>query len=196
MKTLFLIVALPAFLALADETHSAAVATPDHQQPVGAVSSPLSPSTLTLQINKSMVLERPQGVRRISISNPDIAEAVAVSSTEILINGKTTGDTNLILWDPKGNRTTFDITVLSDLRTVESVQSQLDSELGPGITVTSDGKNVFLRGTASTVIAADRAVNIASTLGKVVNLLRVTLPPSTTQILLKVRFATVSRSAA
>lgn len=195
MKPLLLIVTVPGVLALADDTHSAA-AKQEQQRPAVAVAKAQSPFTLTLQVNKSMVLERPEGVRRISISNPDIAEAVAVSVTEILINGKSTGDTNLILWDPKGNRSTFDITVSSDSRSVESVQSQLDSELGPGITVTSDGKNVFLRGTAQDVISADRAVNIASTLGKVVNLLHVNVPPSTTQILLKVRFATVSRSAA
>ena len=43
--------------------------------------------------------------------------------------------------------------------------------------------------------AAGRAVAIASTLGKVVNLLRVEVPPSECQVLLKVRFADVDRSA-
>ena len=36
---------------------------------------------------------------------------------------------------------------------------------------------------------------IAATLGKVVNLLHVTVPPVETQILLKVRFANVDRKA-
>src|SRR6185369_5965157 len=40
-----------------------------------------------------------------------------------------------------------------------------------------------------------RAVDIASTLGKPVNLLRVTIPGTDQQILLKVRFADVDRSA-
>jgi pilus assembly protein CpaC len=44
-------------------------------------------------------------------------------------------------------------------------------------------------------IAAARAESIAGTLGKVVDLLRVTVPKQEPQILLKVRFATVSRSA-
>jgi pilus assembly protein CpaC len=54
---------------------------------------------------------------------------------------------------------------------------------------------VFLNGTVKDTIAADRALGIASTLGKVVNLLRVSTPAGEAQILLKVRFADVDRSA-
>ena len=59
-----------------------------------------------------------------------------------------------------------------------------------------DAKTVFLRGTVPDAFAADRASNIAGALGKVVNLLRVIVPPNAQQILLKVRFATVSRTLA
>jgi len=58
-----------------------------------------------------------------------------------------------------------------------------------------EGDNVFLRGTVPTLTAAQRAVDIASTLGKPVNLLRVNIPGTEAQILLKVRFADVDRSA-
>jgi pilus assembly protein CpaC len=153
-------------------------------------------SDLNVPFNKSIVLERPAGVRRISVSNGDVADAVAVSSTEILLNGKTPGETNLIVWDPKGNRSTFNIHVLSDSKDIEYVRSELARELGPNVSLSVEGKNAFLRGTVPDVIAADRAFSIASTAGKVINLLRVTVPPASTQILLKVRFATVSRTAA
>ncbi|HZS56271.1 MAG TPA: pilus assembly protein N-terminal domain-containing protein [Bryobacteraceae bacterium] len=153
-------------------------------------------SDLNVPYNKSIVLERPAGVRRISISNGDIAEAVAVSSTEILLNGKTPGETNLIVWDPKGNRSTFNIHVLNDSKDVDAVRAELAREVGPNVSLSYEDKTAFLRGTVDDPITADRAYNIASTLGKVVNLLRVTVPASAPQILLKVRFATVSRSAA
>jgi pilus assembly protein CpaC len=151
---------------------------------------------VTVPFNKSIVLERPDGIRRISVSNPEIAEAVAVSSTEILLNGKSPGDTNMIVWDPKGNRSTFDLHVPSDSKSIDSVRGELAREVGPSVSLTQEGKTVFLRGTVSDPIAADRAASIASALGSVVNLLRVTVPPSAPQILLKVRFASVSRSAA
>src|SRR5262249_54165278 len=56
--------------------------------------------------------------------------------------------------------------------------------------------SVFLRGIVPDLTAADRAMAIASTLGKTVNLLRVNVPATDAQILLKVRFADVDRSAA
>lgn len=166
------------------------------QLPAATNQTPANGTDLTVPFNKSIVLERPGGVRRISVTNGDIVEAVAVSSTEILLNGKAPGDTSLIVWDPKGNRSNFDIRVLSDSKDIDSVRVELARELGPNVTVTTDGKTAFLRGTVPDVIAADRAFSIASALGKVVNLLRVTVPPAPTQVLLKVRFATVSRSAA
>lgn len=55
---------------------------------------------------------------------------------------------------------------------------------------------MFLHGTVNDVTAATRASAIASTLGKVVNLLQVKVPDAEPQILIKVRFANVDRTAA
>ena len=56
--------------------------------------------------------------------------------------------------------------------------------------------NIFLRGTVKDLTSSTRAVQIASTAGKVVNLLNVEVPASDPQILLKVRYASVDRSKA
>jgi hypothetical protein len=45
------------------------------------------------------------------------------------------------------------------------------------------------------VTAAERVMSIVATLGKAVNLLRVEIPPVESQVVLKVRFANVDRSA-
>ncbi len=152
-------------------------------------------SILTVTVSKSVVLEHSDGVRRISISNPEIVEAVAVSSTELLLNGKSAGDTTLMMWDTGGKRLSFDIHVALNTSNLDAVRDELSREVGPNISLSLEGGNVFLRGTADNQIAADRAANIAGTLGKVINLLRVVVPSSQPQILLKVRFANVSRSA-
>jgi pilus assembly protein CpaC len=78
----------------------------------------------------------------------------------------------------------------------DAVRRQLAAEIG-GDSVTLDYENdtAFLRGTVPDVTAAERAVVIASTLGKVVNLLYVAVPAMEPQILLKVRFANVDRAA-
>lgn len=154
-----------------------------------------SANDLTVVVNNSIVLERGTELRRISISNPDIAEAVAVSATEVLINGKSAGDTTLILWDAKGERVRYEVHVVPDNSKFDIVRNQLLKEVGPAASLTIEDGNVFLRGTVADITLADRAAAIAATLGKVVNLLRVVVPPGAPQILLKVRFANVSRSA-
>ena len=130
------------------------------------------------------------------MANGEIAEAVAVSSNEVLINGKAPGETSLILWDAKGSRTRFEIHVVANDGKLEAVRRELREELaGQDVSLTLEDGNVFLRGTVKEVNAADRAAAIAATLGKVVNLLRVLVPTADPQILLKVRFANVDRSA-
>jgi pilus assembly protein CpaC len=156
----------------------------------------MSKSSVSVPVNESTVLDHPVGIRRISIANPDIAEAVAVSTNEIVVNGKAVGDTSLIVWDLKGARSILDVHVVANSSKMDTVRAELLKEAGPDVSVDSQEGTVFLNGTVANETAAIRAFNIASTLGKVVNLLRVTTPLSEPQILLKVRFADVDRTAA
>jgi len=153
-------------------------------------------SAIAVSLNGSTVLDHAVGIRRISIANPEIAEAVAVSTNEIVVNGKAAGDTSLIVWDLKGNRTMLDVHVIGNTLKIDTVRAELLKEAGPDVTIDAQEGTVFLNGTVANETAAVRAFNIASTLGKVVNLLRVNTPPAEAQILLKVRFADVDRSVA
>lgn len=153
-------------------------------------------TSVSVVVNKSIVLENTKGVRRISIANPEIAEGVAASTTEVLVNGKAPGETTLILWDQSDHRTIFDVHVLPNSSKLDAVRHQLTEEFpGQDLAIAQDGGEFLLRGTANDLVAADRAVSIASSLGKVINLLNVTVPSSDPQILLKVRFASIDRSA-
>lgn len=152
--------------------------------------------TFVVGVNKSNILENQTGIKRISVANTDIAEAVAVSKTEVLVNGKAPGETSLILWDLSGQRTAFDVHVqVPDFR-ADVMRDELNREMaGQDVSFTYEGGVVFLRGTVNDLSSADRATAIASTLGKVVNLLNVKVAPAEPQILLKVRFADVDRTA-
>ncbi len=158
---------------------------------------PMDGSELFVGINQSNVLENRTGVKRISIANPEVAEAVAVNQNEVLVNGKTPGDTTLIVWDLKGQRTMFTVHVTLADSKPDIIRAELQKEL-PGQDVSFNFSNgtVFLRGLVNDVVAADRAAAIASSLGHVVNLLNVKVPEADPQILLKVRFANVDRTAA
>jgi len=149
---------------------------------------------VTVEVNCSAILDRPAGVKRISIANGDIAEAVATSTTEVIINGKTAGDTTLIVWDQTGSRSVLSVHVLPPSSKIDLVRDEITREAGQNVTLTAQDGLFFLNGTAKDLSSADRALDIASSLGKVVNLLRVTTPAGQPQILLKVRFADIDRS--
>jgi pilus assembly protein CpaC len=161
---------------------------------IGAVK--LESTRLVTYVNKSELIESDVSIRRVSVGNPELVEVVAVSNRELVVNAKAAGETTLIVWSAAG-RKPFNVVVLPLPGKVEGVRRQFEQEFGgQDVTLTFEDGSVFLRGTVKDMTAAGRAVAIASTLGKVVNLLRVEVPPSAYQVLLKVRFADVDRSAA
>jgi pilus assembly protein CpaC len=163
--------------------------------------APVQDSTneVAVAVGKTLLIDCAQPVARVAVGLGEVAEASAVSPTEILINGKAPGETSLIIWDRKGGRQFFNVTVRPSSAVTTDNLSAIRRELAlelPGDTlkVTSENSMVFLRGTVKDLNGSARAVQIASTGGKVVNLLNVNVPPADPQILLKVRFASVDRS--
>jgi len=153
---------------------------------------------LFVTVGKSLVIDSPVTIERVSVANGELAEAVAVTPREVLVNGKAPGETSLIIWQQGGNRLMFDVNVRPSTRALEAVRNELQKELpGQNVNITLENNIVFLRGTVDDLVSADRAVAIASTLGgkATVNLLKVKVPPIEPQVLLKVRFADVDRSA-
>jgi pilus assembly protein CpaC len=158
-----------------------------------------STNDLTVAVGKSVLVDCVQPIERIAVGSADVAEATAVSPTEVMLNGKAPGETSLIVWQKGGARQFFNIQVhasnYANNDRLESLRRELRTELpGQTLRVTSENGLVFLRGTVKDLNSSDRAVEIASTLGKVVNLLYVDVPPAQPQILLKVRFASLDRS--
>jgi pilus assembly protein CpaC len=151
---------------------------------------------LTVTNGKSLIVDSPVRIERVSVANPSVAEAVAVSPREVVINGRAPGETSIIVWQEGGNRLIFDLTVRGTTSHIQAIRRELSEELaGQPVTINQEGDNVFVRGTVRDMSSADRAIAIASTLGKPVNLLRVNIPGTESQILLKVRFADVDRAA-
>ena len=152
---------------------------------------------LAVTVGKSVLVDSPQQIERISVANGELAEAVAITPREVLVNGKVAGETSMIIWQQGGNRLFFDLTVQRSEARIDGIRRELAQELrGNGeVTISQEGESVFLRGTVADLTAAQRAVDIASTLGKPVNLLHVNIPEVQPQILLRVKFADVDRSS-
>ncbi len=175
-----------------------AQAPPAGAQPAAATNQD-STNDLSLAVGKSVVLDLARPVVRIVVGLGGFAEAQAVSPTQILLSGKAPGETSLIIWDQTGGRQFFNVSVrqstFSSQDALDGVRRELRAELpGQNVRVSQDNGVIFLRGTVSNLNNSDRAVMIASTAGKVVNLLNVNVPAPEPQILLKVRFASIDRT--
>lgn len=151
---------------------------------------------LFVTVGKSLVVDSPVNIQRVAVANGELAEALAVNPREVLVNGKATGETSMIIWQQGGNRLFFDLTVRPSNTKAAAVQQEIDHEFpGQDIKIALQGETVFVRGTAKDLVSADRAVAMAGSLGKPLNLLHVAVPPTEAQILLKVKFADVDRLA-
>jgi pilus assembly protein CpaC len=158
-----------------------------------------SANDLSVAVGKTVLVDCASPIERVSIGLGDIAEVHATSSTEIMVNGKTPGETSLIIWDNHGGRQFFNVTVRANASVLDDqldgIRRELSTEFpGQALKVTSDDGILFLRGTVKNLGDSTRAFKIASVAGKVVNLLDVKVPDSDPQILLKVRFISVDRS--
>jgi pilus assembly protein CpaC len=150
-------------------------------------------------VGKSALVDFTKPVIRVAVGLGDVAEATAVSPTEVMVNGRAPGNTSLIVWEQGGERQFFNVAVHPSRAASDDTLTSLRRELkialpGQNITIASENNLVFLRGTVNDLASSDRAVQMASSAGKVVNLLYVNVPPPPQQILLKVRFAAVDRN--
>jgi pilus assembly protein CpaC len=154
---------------------------------------------LFVAVDKSVLVDIARPIQRIAVGLGEFAEATAVSPNEVLVNGKAPGETSLIVWEAGGGRQFFNVIVrpsaVAANDRMEALRRQLKAELpDQAVRVTLENGLIFLRGTVKDLTSSDRAVQIASTAGKVVNLLYVNVPSADPQILLKVKFASVDRS--
>ena len=168
-------------------------------QPAPEASSQDSANELFVTVGQSVLVDTTQPITRVAVGLGDVAEATATSPTEIMVNGKAPGITSLIVWEAQGGRQFFKVTVRPSSYVqndaLAGVQRQLRMELpGQQLKLSSESGLIFLRGTVNDLNSSQRALEIASTAGKVVNLLYVDVPPAQPQILLKVRFASVDRT--
>ena len=104
---------------------------------------PAGARELFVTAGKSIIVDSPVPIQRVSVANDAIAQAVATSPREVLINGKAPGET-LVIWQQNGQRQFFDVAVTPRNR-LETVRHELSEELnGQNVTITQ-GDTVFHR---------------------------------------------------
>jgi len=160
--------------------------------PISSAGEHRDVNRLELTVGKSKVLDLPVTIKRASLANPDVADTVVLSPTQIYVTGKTIGVTNLTLWNESGKMAgMYDVVIAPDVtRLKENLHKTMPEE--KGILVTSDHDHITLSGTASNSINLNRAVSMAEAYApkKTVNAMQVA---GVQQVMLEVRVAEMSR---
>ncbi len=151
-------------------------------------------STISVPMNRAVVVESETPFAELSIANPAIADISSLSDRTIYVLGKTPGLTTLTLLDRSGQLiTNVDVRVAAD---VSEFKERLQQILpGEKIEVRTANDGIVLSGTVSSMQKLDRALDLAERYApeRVSNLMSV---GGVQQVMLKVRFAEMQRSVA
>ena len=148
---------------------------------------------LRVRVNKSVLINTRDRLKRVSVTDPTVADAVVVSPNQVLIHGRSPGEVSLLLWDEAERSRTFDLRVDIDVTAAaEEINRILPNNK---IAVSASRNAIVLSGKVDSKETAERVGLVASAYSKnVVNVL--TFGPSSTQeVLLEVHFAEVNRVA-
>jgi pilus assembly protein CpaC len=137
-------------------------------RPVAAASAPeqgcrgeaARPAAMSLQMGKSTMLRLPEPVRRRSVGNPAVVQAMLVAPDTLYIAGVDVGSTNMIVQGRSGLCSVIDITIAMD---PGGLQATLAAAMPDEkeIRVMAANDTLILTGTASDATAVMRAVELA-----------------------------------
>ncbi|NRB34543.1 MAG: type II and III secretion system protein family protein [Rhodobacteraceae bacterium] len=151
-------------------------------------------STISVPMNRAMVVESDIPFAEVSIANAGIADISSLSERTIYILGKTPGRTTMTLLDPTGRLiSNVTISVSTDVSEFKERLNQILPDETIEVRTANDG--IVLSGTVSSVARLSRAMELAERYapGRVSNLMSV---GGVQQVMLKVRFAEMNRSVA
>jgi pilus assembly protein CpaC len=192
-----LVVYIIVILVAAPQAQSPQAFTPNGPGSSPVIRDAASGSEIDLLVGRSTVLNVGSPIARVSLTVPDIADAMVTAPTQLLIHGKTPGTISLFVWDKAGSIKTYEVNVRRDLVALKEHLKQLFP--GEDITVLGSGKDVVLSGTVASKYVVEKAAEVAGGYvekkDNVVNLMKQQEGVASNQVMLRVRFAEVSRSA-
>jgi pilus assembly protein CpaC len=159
--------------------------------------APTDSLAVTLLVGRSVVVDVATPITRVSLTSADVADALVTSPSQLLVHGKLPGSISMFVWNHEGTIQRYEITVQRDLERLRTdVKHLFPSE---PIEVQGNGKFVVLSGKVSTKDVMEKAASLAAGFvdkkEEVLTLLQVDPNTRTDQVLLRVRFAEVSRAA-
>jgi pilus assembly protein CpaC len=160
------------------------------QVPQGAAESS---APLRVMVGKSLLINTTERLKRVSVTDPTVAEAMVVTPTQILVHGRSAGEISLLIWDELERSRSFDLRVDVDVSACAEEEHRVFPD--EQISVTASRSAIVLSGHVSTEDVSKRAGEIAQAYSKnVVNVLTFG-PVGAQEVLLQVTFAEVDRNA-
>jgi pilus assembly protein CpaC len=177
----------------ASQAPAQAPAAETPQADVRAQNESSGPAPLRVMVGKSLLINTTERLKRVSVTDPTVADVQVVTPTQILVHGKAPGEVSLLIWDELERSRSFDLRVDVDITAAaEEMRRVFPDEQ---ISVEPSRNAIVLSGHVSTENVAKRAGQIADAYSKsVVNVLTFG-PVGAQEILLEVKFADVDRSA-
>lgn len=166
--------------------HPATASVPAPSEATGA-------APLRVMVGKSLLINTSERLKRVSVTDPAVADVQVVTPTQILVHGRSAGEVSLLIWDELERSRSFDLRVDVDVTAAaEEEKSVFPDEQ---ILVTPSRSAIVLSGHVSDETVATRAGKIAEAYSKnVVNVLTFG-PKGAQEVLLEVKFAEVDRTA-
>lgn len=140
-------------------------------------------------VGKTQLIKFDEPVKRISLTDPSLADLVLLSPKELLLNGKKAGRTSLLFWGSSEKPVFFNMVVQQDTDAVIQAIEQVAPNENVKYTFTDDG--LILSGKISSTTVKKNIENLVGAYG--VKLLDLTESP-TKQVLLEVKIAEASRT--
>ena len=154
---------------------------------------PQGPAPLRVMVDKSLLINTTERLKRISVTDPSVAFATVITPTQILVHGRSPGEVSLLIWDELERSRSFDLRVDVDVSAASDEEHRVFPE--EQITVSPSRSAIVLSGHVTTEDVAKRAGELAAAYSKnVVNVLTFG-PVGAQEVLLEVKFAEVDRSA-
>ncbi|MCA1405831.1 type II and III secretion system protein family protein [Ensifer sp. IC3342] len=125
-----------------------------------ANSGPGVKKTISLGLNKAVVVDLPTDAHDILVADPSLADAVTRTSRRIYLFGKAVGQTNIFVFGPNGEEiVSLDIAVERDVAGLEANLRRFIPDADINVEIISD--NVVLTGTVRTPLDSTKAVDLA-----------------------------------
>jgi pilus assembly protein CpaC len=152
-----------------------------------------SPAPLRVMVGKSLLINTTDRLKRVSVTDPEVADALVVTPTQVLVHGRSPGEVSLLIWDEYERSRSFDLRVDVDVTAAAEEMKQIFPE--EQIDVSASRSAIVLSGHVTTEDVTKHAGMVAGAYSKnIINVLTFG-PVGAQEILLEVKFAEVDRTA-